>query len=339
MKIERMQYLFSFFRIETFFRQKIGANGWISRDIWYWEGGTSMAQRRTDLAVEAHQLWREGAGDASSLPGVRAEEEDREGFSATAVTISSQEAAQALGKPQGTYITLELDGLLRREENAFQRAVHAVADCLRPLLPESGPALVIGLGNRAVTPDLIGPLAVDNLLATRHLVEQIPEHFGGLRPVAAAAPGVLASTGMESSLVAQALAVRLKPSCVVVVDALACRSLDRLCRTVQLSNAGVVPGSGVGNHRSALDRESLGVPVFTVGAPTVVDGATLALDLLERAGRPDMDRADLPGGEDFFVTPREVDQRVADLGRVLGYAVSMALNPSLSVEELVTLLE
>ena len=298
-----------------------------------------MAQRRTDLAVESHQLWREGAGDAASLPGVRAQEEDREGFPVTTVTITSPEAAQALGKPQGTYVTLELDGLLRREENAFQRAVGAVAASLRPLLPETGPALVVGLGNRAVTPDLIGPLAVDHLLVTRHLVEQVPEHFGDLRPVAAAAPGVLASTGMESSLVAQALAERLRPACVIAVDALASRSLDRLCRTVQISDSGVIPGSGVGNHRAALDRNTLGVPVFTVGAPTVVDGATLALDLLERAGREVPDRGDLPGGEAFFVTPREVDQRTADLGKVLGYAVSLALNPSLTVDDLTMLLE
>lgn len=298
-----------------------------------------MAQRRTDLAVEAHQLWREGAGDAASLPGVRAQEENRDGFPVTTVTVSSREGAQALGKPQGTYITIELDGLLRREENAFQRAAEVVAEALRPLLPESGPALVVGLGNRAVTPDLIGPLAVDHLLVTRHLVEQVPEHFGDLRPVAAAAPGVLASTGMESSLVAQALAGRLKPACVIVIDALASRSLDRLCRTVQLSDAGVVPGSGVGNHREALDRDSLGVPVFTVGVPTVVDGTTLALDLLERAGRRELDRGDLPDGGGFFVTPREVDQRVADMGKTLGYAVSMALNPSLTVEDLTMLLE
>ena len=298
-----------------------------------------MAQRRTDLAVEAHQLWREGAGDAASLPGVRAQEEERDGFPVTTVTVSSREGAQALGKPQGIYITIELDGLLRREENAFQRAAGVVAEALRPLLPDSGPALVIGLGNRAVTPDLIGPLAVDHLLVTRHLVEQAPEHFGDLRPVAAAAPGVLASTGMESSLVAQALAGRLKPACVIAIDALASRSLDRLCRTVQLSDAGVVPGSGVGNHREALDRDSLGAPVFTVGVPTVVDGATLALDLLERAGRGGAERGGLPGGEDFFVTPREVDQRVADLGKVLGYALSMALNPSLTVEDLTMLLE
>ena len=298
-----------------------------------------MAQRRTDLAVEAHRLWQEGAGEGANLPGVRAEERDRQGFRVDCVTVSSPEAARALGKPEGVYVTVELDGLLRREEGAFRRAVEAVAEELRPLLPPEGPALVMGLGNRAVTPDLIGPLTVDHLLVTRHLVQQVPEHFGSLRPVSAAAPGVLASTGLESCLVARALADRLKPACVIAVDALASRSLERLCRTVQLSDTGVIPGSGVGNHREALNRESLGVPVLTVGAPTVVDGATLALDLLERGGRTGADREDLPGGEDFFVTPREVDQRVADLSKVLGYAVSIALNPSLSVDDLTMLLE
>ena len=298
-----------------------------------------MAQRRTDLAVEAHQLWQEGEGAGSALRGVRSESRHREGFAVDAVTVSTREAAQALGKPEGVYITIELTGLLNREEGAFQRAVTAVAQELRPLLPGSGPALVMGLGNRAITPDLIGPLTVDHLLVTRHLVAQIPEHFGHLRPVAAAAPGVLASTGMESSLVAGALCGQLKPACVIAVDALASRSLERLCRTVQLSDTGVIPGSGVGNHRNPLNQDSLGVPVLTVGVPTVVDGATLALDLLERGGKAGADRSDLPGGEDFFVTPREVDQRVADLGRVLGYAVSIALNPSLTVDDLTMLLE
>ncbi len=298
-----------------------------------------MTQRRTDLAVEAHQLWREGARNAAALTGVRAEEGSREGFPVTTVTIASPEGAEALGKPQGVYITIDLGGLLRRDKGAFARAVAAVADSLRPLLPQDGPALVVGLGSRTVTPDLIGPLCVDHLLVTRHLVEQVPKHFGSLRPVAAAAPGVLASTGLESSLVAEALVGRLKPSCVIAVDALASRSLDRLCHTVQLSDTGVIPGSGVGNHRHPLNRETLGVPVFTVGVPTVVDGATLALDLLERAGRTGLERDDLPAGDGFFVTPREVDQRVADMGKVLGYAVSRALNPSLTVEDLTMLLE
>ncbi len=297
-----------------------------------------MAQRRTDLAVEARQLWREDSGGADDLPGVRSEEKEREGFAVTAVTVSTKEAGEAIGKPPGVYITLELDGLLHREEDAFQRAARAIADELSPLLPD-GPALVAGLGNRAVTPDVIGPMAVEHLLVTRHLVEQAPEHFGKMRPVAATAPGVLASTGVESAAAVTALVKELDPACVIVIDALASRSLERLCRTVQLSDAGIVPGSGVGNHRQALTRESLGVPVFAVGVPTVVDGATLALDLLEQSGAPAPERGVLSDGENLFVTPRDIDSRAAGLSKVLGYGISLALNPSLTVDDLTMLLE
>ena len=300
----------------------------------------AMAQRRTDLAVEAHQLWEEGAGETTQLSGVRAEEGTREGFAATVVTVLDQKGAAALGKPVGRYVTLELDGLLRREEDAFRRAVRAVAAEVEAMAPKAGTALVIGLGNRAVTPDLVGPLAAEHVLVTRYLVEHLAEHFGHLRAVAAVTPGVLASTGIESSAVAAALVRQLQPACVVAVDALASRSIDRLCRTVQLSDTGIAPGSGVGNHRSALDRDSLGVPVIAVGVPTVVDGATLALDLLAQTGRENFDHALLGGrGADFFVTPREVDSRVADLAKVLGYGISLGLNPSLTVDDLVMLLE
>ncbi len=297
-----------------------------------------MAQRRTDLAVEAHQLWREGAGEATALPGIRSVEAEREGFPVTTVTVTDEKAGEAIGKAPGVYITLELEGLLRREEDAFRRAVRAIAGELSPLLPE-GPALVAGLGNRAVTPDVIGPLALEHLLVTRHLVEQVPDHFGHLRPVAAVSPGVLASTGVESAAAVSALARELKPACAVVVDALAARSLERLCRTVQLSDTGIVPGSGVGNHRQALDRDTLGVPVFSVGVPTVVDGATLALDLLEGVGVRAPGRDALAGGGDLFVTPRDIDSRAAVLAKALGYGISLALNPSLTAEDLTMLLE
>ncbi len=154
-----------------------------------------------------------------------------------------------MGKPVGRYVTLELDGLVRREEDAFQRAVRAVAGEVEAMAPRAGTVLVMGLGNRAVTPDLIGPLAAEQVLVTRYLVEHLAEHFGHLRAVAAVSPGVLASTGIESAAVATALVRQLKPSCVVAIDALASRAIDRLCRTVQLSDTGIAPGSGVGNHR------------------------------------------------------------------------------------------
>lgn len=300
-----------------------------------------MAVRHTDLALEARQLWMESAAETARLTGVTAQEHTREGYCVTTVEVLDETGAQTLGKPVGRYITLELDGLLRRETDAFPRAVTALASELRSLLPAepAAPALVVGLGNRAITPDLLGPLAVDRLLVTRHLVAGVPEHFGHYRPVSVLTPGVLASTGIESAELAAAAVAALRPACVLAVDALASRSLSRVCRTIQLSDTGITPGSGVGNHRMALTRESLGIPVLSIGVPTVVDAATLALDILAQAGQEAFDPEALDSrGADLFVTPREIDTQVADLAKVIGYGLSMALNPHLTVEDLDLLL-
>lgn len=280
-------------------------------------------------------MWKETAGETTRLPGVEAWEEEREGFRVSTVKVLSPEGARELGKPEGTYVTLMLSGLLRREESAFPRAVTALAAELRPLLPPGeGGVLVVGLGNRSITPDAVGPLCADHILVTRHLIHQAPEHFGAFRPVAALAAGVLGTTGVESGELAQAVAGKVKPGCVIAVDALAARSLDHICATVQLSDTGIVPGSGVGNHRFALNAETLGVPVIAVGVPTVVDGATLALDILEEAGRDDLDPAALRGvGGDLMVTPRDIDQRVKDMAKVIGFGIDLALHPQLSVED------
>ncbi|OUN05766.1 GPR endopeptidase [Flavonifractor sp. An92] len=292
--------------------------------------------RRTDLADEAHALWKESAGAETALPGVKAREEEKNGCPVTRVDILDEAGARALGKPVGHYVTLDLTDLKNRADGAFSRSVEAVAGELSALLkdlPPDAPVLVVGLGNRAITPDAVGPTTTDHTLVTRHLVEQVPEHFGHLRPVAALAAGVLGTTGMESGELAQAVAGRLNPAAIIAVDALASRSLSRVCTTVQLSDTGIVPGSGVGNHRKALDRHTLGVPVIAVGVPTVVDGATLALDLLGGDGETP-DPAVLRGaGADVVVTPRDIDQRVADLSKVVGYAIDLALQPSLTLED------
>ena len=302
-----------------------------------------MAVRRTDLAVEARQLWEETAAGTTKLEGVTAEERERNGFSVTFVEILNEHGAQALGKPVGKYVSLELDGLLRREEDAFHRAAQAIADELREMLDtitDKAPVLVVGLGNRAITPDLLGPLAAEHLLVTRHLVEGVPEHFGDYRPVSAIVPGVLASTGLESAEITTAVAGTAKPAAVVVIDALAARSMERICRTVQISDSGIAPGSGVGNHRSVLDRATLGVPVVSVGVPTVVDGATLALDILAEEGIENLEPQTLNGrGADLFVTPREIDTQVACLAKVIGYGIDLALHPNLSLSDLEMLLE
>ena len=295
-----------------------------------------MLKRRTDLALEAKELWSESAEKETKLEGVRARDSLREGYQVTTVDILDEQGASSLGKPVGSYVTVQLDALARREEDAFGRAARAIAAELNGLLklPEEATCLVVGLGNRAITPDAIGPGVADHTMVTRHLVEQAPEHFGSFRPVAALAAGVLGTTGVESGELVKAVAEKIRPGCIIAVDALASRSMDRVCTTVQLANTGIVPGSGVGNHRAALNRETLGVPVIAVGVPTVVDAGTLAADILAEAGQEGLDPEALAGaGEGLMVTPRDIDQRVADLVKVIGYGINLALQPGLTIED------
>lgn len=295
-----------------------------------------MLQRRTDLALEAREIWESGAKKADRLHGVESNQAVREGYPVTTVRITDRKGQDALGKPIGTYVTLELPGLKRREEDAFPRAVRALAAELKGLLPkDAGSVLVVGLGNRAITPDNVGPTAVGYTLVTRHLVAQVPEYFGHFRPVSALAAGVLANTGVESSELVRAVVEGIRPACVIAVDALASRSLSRVCTTVQLTDTGISPGSGVGNHRVALDRETLGIPVIALGVPTVVDVATLCVDVLEEAGRGDLEPESLRGGGGgLMVTPRDIDQSVADLSKVIGYGINLALQEGLTIEDI-----
>ena len=295
-----------------------------------------MKIRRTDLAMEAQELWRESAGETTRLSGVEARDGEREGIPVTTVRILDREGEQALGKPMGTYVTLTLEGVAGRAEGVFGRAIRAVAGELSQLLEGVDPqglVLVAGLGNRAITPDAIGPKVHEQIFVTRHLVDQMPEHFGHLRPVASLAAEVLGTTGVESGEVVRAVCEKLRPACVIAVDALASRSLERLCRTVQLADTGITPGSGVGNHRVALDRDSLGVPVLALGVPTVVEGSTLAADLMGADELPD-----LGAGRDLLVTPKDIDSQVADLAKIVGYGISLALQPGMTVEDLELLL-
>ena len=294
-----------------------------------------MTVPRTDLALEAADDLAARAKKFSLPEGIQRLESLQEGYPVTDIRVTG-DGARALGKPAGRYITVDLTPCFQRQQAFFHRAVWCIAYQLRALLPHVGrrsQVLVVGLGNRAITPDALGPKVHDHTLVTRHLVEGCPEQFGGFRPVAALSAGVLGTTGMESGELVQAVCRRLKPACVVAVDALASRSLKRLCRTVQLSDTGIAPGSGVGNHRAALDRASLGAPVLAVGVPTVVDGATLAADLLGTAELPPLGE-----GRDLLVTPKDIDSQVSDMAKVIGYGIGLALHPGLRVEDLDLLL-
>lgn len=286
---------------------------------------------RTDLAVEAIENHK----TAAALPHVRQSDRTLEGFAVHEVRILSEDAAREIGKPQGRYLTLELDALIRREEDAFPRACKALSTLLRELLPRpnDGPVLIAGLGNRMITPDAIGPQTADHVIATRHLVAQSPAIFADWRPVSALAPGVLGQTGVETGEVICGVLDRVRPAAVIAVDALAAGRLSRLLRTVQLADTGITPGAGLGNARAALNKETLGVPVIAVGVPTVVDGATLAHEISSQLGQPACEALD-DLSQPVMITTRDIDREVADISRMIGYAVNMALHPHLSVADI-----
>lgn len=286
---------------------------------------------RTDLAVEAIENHK----TAAALPHVRQSDRTLEGFAVHEVRILSEDAAREIGKPQGRYLTFELDALIRREEDAFPRACKALSTLLRELLPHpnDGPVLIAGLGNRMISPDAIGPQTADHVIATRHLVAQSPAIFADWRPVSALAPGVLGQTGVETGEVICGVLDRVRPAAVIAVDALAAGRLSRLLRTVQLADTGITPGAGVGNARAALNEETLGVPVIAVGVPTVVDGATLAHEISSQLGQPACEALD-DLSQPVMITTRDIDREVADISRMIGYAVNMALHPHLSVADI-----
>jgi spore protease len=234
---------------------------------------------------------------------------------------------------------VELNQVLRREKESFRAAVMGIAAYLKELLglPMGLPVLVAGLGNREVTPDAVGPLTADHILATRHMLKTMPVEFGHFRPVAAVVPGVLGTTGLESAETIRALTEQSGAAAVIAVDAIAARDTGKLCSTVQLSNTGITPGSGIGNSRCALDQETLGVPVIAVGVPTVTDAATMAVDLLEQAGQPGDAQRLRQVSQGMIVTSGDIDRRVREISRVLAYGINAALQPHLTLEDLTDL--
>jgi Germination protease. len=271
-----------------------------------------MQNVRTDMAAE---LRRRHTGE---LPGVGCQEEELHGLRVFAVDIFSREGELRLGKPQGQYYTLGLPRWFDRGSEQFSDAVHALADLIRRCLPaEHDEVLVAALGNPDITPDALGSLAASSVLVTRHLKEKDPENFGRFCSLALCRPGVLGTSGIESAEQIHTLCEALHPQFAVVIDALAGAEVETLCRSVQVSNAGISPGSGIGNDRRELSRETLGIPVVSIGIPTVIDAGFFGDGEL--------------GG--MFVTPRDIDSLVRAGGRLIGYALNLALHPDIDIAD------
>lgn len=304
-----------------------------------------MRQIRTDLATEASEA-------AGRVPGVSVSHWEQSGVTVTEVKIENEEAARALNKREGTYLTLECEGVRTRDPAARAAVSAMLGEEITRMLPsdENGaPVMVIGLGNRMVTPDALGPKTVEGLLVTRHLFRELPQAVDErLRPVCAFAPGVMGTTGLETMETVEALVGKIRPRCLIVVDSLAARASSRVGVSVQLSDAGIQPGSGVGNHRKALTEKELGVKVIAIGMPTVVYAATIARDALQMLCGEDSDEQTLGQltqalfeneiGE-MIVTPREVDDMIADAARMLADGVNLALQDGLSFEEIRGMIE
>jgi len=280
---------------------------------------------RTDLALEAT--------DADEESGIHTIVETHGDCTVTRVEIL-QSASRRIGKPAGNYVTAEFPPFSDHVHDSDQY-ITLLSEELRSLLPD-GPVLVAGLGNRDITPDALGPKAAARILATRHIRGELARVAGmeDLRDVSVLVPGVLGDTGIETAEALEIMVSRLNPACVIAIDALAARSLHRLGNTVQLSDAGIAPGSGIGNMRPTVSVETLGVPVIGVGVPTVVNGATFAADLL---GADDHDRETLnriiARTDNIMVTVREVDLLISRASYLVAMAVNIALNPGFTEDE------
>ena len=288
-------------------------------------GMDSWSTVRTDLALEA----RESIEDkAEGLHGVVVEEEYDESSDVhiTKVIVETKNGAKILGKPMGVYITLEAPAMTEPEEDYHQEISEILANQLRSILPDPDreqSILVVGLGNREVTADSLGPNVVDNLFVNRHIVREygkVAYNRSKMHQVSSLVPGVMAKTGMESAEIIKGVINETKPDAVIVIDALAARSTKRLNRTIQITNTGIHPGSGVGNHRNAITQDSLNVPVLALGVPTVVDAATIVGDAMGE--RP----VALKELNNMYVTTKDVDQQIQQISHILCDGINKALN-------------
>lgn len=297
---------------------------------------------RTDLALED----RERIGDfGGEIHGVIFEEEEKEetGIHITRVKIETKNGARIMGKPIGTYITLEAPAMAEQDEGYHREVSKELARQLRSVMPgreKEQSVLIVGLGNRDVTADALGPHVADNLFVNRHVVMEFGKaayNKEKMHLISCIVPGVMAKTGMESAEIIHGVVTETRPDFLIVVDALAARSTRRLNRTIQVTTSGIYPGSGVGNHRNALTKESLGVPVLAIGVPTVVDAATIVGDAMERLEKENgvqmiMTR-DHPQAlselNNMYVTSKDIDEMI----KRLSFTISEGINIALEIEE------
>lgn len=320
----------------------------------------------TDLAIELHDILQEERRQVKEeyeLSGIKVSVSNiQDEIEVTTVDVTTEEGAREMGKPMGRYITVESKALRENDPDTHELITKELAAKLGELhqLKPDGQVLIVGLGNWHVTPDALGPKVIDKVLVTRHIPkEALPEGLEGIRFTSAIAPGVMGMTGVETAEIVKGVVDRTKPDLIIAIDALASRSTNRINSTIQVSNTGVAPGTGMGNKRLQINEATMGVPVIAIGVPTVVDAATLINDAMDKVaadmasyveeGSAFYEMLQDLGNENrypvikdildpyegnMFVTPKEVDAVVERLSGVIANSINMALHPGITTEDM-----
>lgn len=311
-----------------------------------------MYNFRTDLADERNEIYRKANKMESNIPGIETEEEPvNENIKVTRVKITNEEAQKAIGKPIGTYITIDVKNIKIAREEEIQKASEVLTKELKEMLGKHVQAkddiLVVGLGNIYVTPDALGPKVINEIDVTRHLIHYLPQYVDeNTRPVSAVSPGVLGTTGIETMEILKGIIDNIKPKLVIVIDSLASRSMERISSTIQLADTGIVPGAGVGNTRKELSEATLGIPVIALGIPTVVETAVVVNDCLdvfisklqeeaksndylnqlkEEDNYEEIKESLMPKELNFIVTPKEIDTLIENMKDIVARGINFAL--------------
>ncbi len=311
-----------------------------------------MIDFRTDLADERRDMYRKANKLEEEIPGIETESsENGENIKTSKVKILNEEGEQALGKPKGMYITIDVKNLKIAQEEEIQKASEVVSNELKELIGthigKEDDILVVGLGNVYVTPDSLGPKVISYIDVTRHLLKYAPQYLEeGTRPVSAISPGVLGTTGIETLEIIKGIVDNIKPKMLIVIDSLASKSIERISSTIQIADTGITPGAGVGNTRKELSQATLGIPVIAIGVPMVVEMATITNDCLdlfieklqqeaksndylnklkEEDNYEDIKNALIPVNYNMIVTPKEIDDLIENMSSVVARGINFAL--------------
>ena len=312
-----------------------------------------MYNFRTDLALERRDLYKKAHNIEQEIDGIETEEEKVEDLiNISRVKITNEKGEEAINKPIGNYITIDIKNLKHISTEEIQKTSEIVTNELKKLIQnqitEKDSILVVGLGNIYVTPDALGPKVINEVDITRHLLQYMPEVLEeGTREISAISPGVLGTTGIETLEILKGIVENIKPKLLIVIDALASRSIERISSSIQLADTGIVPGAGVDNTRKEISKNTLGIPVIAIGIPTVVDAATIAADSLtllieevQNKGESndflnklqEEDKYNLikevlsPEEYNFIVTPKEIDELIEKMKDVIARGINFAVN-------------